>query len=308
MLCFSLKFNDFKILKMKKYKYLQEEVIQKINLFILDIKDKADGNYSGKHKSSLIGKSLDFLQHREYSSGDDIKLIDWKIYGRRDKFFIKQYHQETNLETIFFIDCSSSMWYPKGETTKYEYANFICSYLSYILINQNDKVGIVKFDNKIRSILPSSSSENFYYKILEYLEDEIKGEHSNFGAVIRSILSLVKKRTLLIFISDLISNNVEEIINLLKIVASYGITIFVLHIVSFNEKFLEFNFDNVKFQDIEGRLPQINTNIQEIKKLYIKEFEKMIELYNKELNNKNMRYKTIYTFNPILENLKIILE
>lgn len=293
---------------MRNYKYLQEEVIQKINLLVLEIGNKADGRYSGKHRSSFIGRSLDFLQHREYSLGDDIKLIDWKIYGRRDKFFIKQFHQETNLDAFFFIDCSSSMWFPRNQITKYEYANFICSYLSYILISQNDRVGVAKFDNKIRSILPPSCCENFYYKILEYLEEEIKGEHSDFKAVINDILSKIKKRTLLIFISDLVSKDVQETIKLLKIVASYGILVWVLHIVAFSERFLEFEFDNVKFHDIENLLPEVSTDLQEIKQLYVKEFDKMISLYNRELNDKNIKYKTVYTYVSILENLKNILE
>lgn len=293
---------------MKRYKYLQEDILQKVNILMLEIKENVDGKYSGKHRSSLIGKSLDFLQHREYSSSDDIKLIDWKIYGRKDKFFIKQYHQETNLEAFFFIDCSSSMWYPKDEITKYEYANFICSYLSYILLNQSDRVGVLKFDNKIKSELPASSGENFYYRILEYLEDEIKGEQSDFKKVINEILSKIKKRTLLIFISDLISNSEDEIIKLLKVVASYEVLVYILHIVAFKEKFLEFNFDNIKFRDIENHFSEINTNVQEIKQLYVREFDNMISRYNKELNDRNIRYKTLYTHLSILENLKLILE
>ncbi|MCS7230698.1 MAG: DUF58 domain-containing protein [Elusimicrobiota bacterium] len=291
-----------------KYKYLQEEILQHIKFFIFEINNKVDGKYSGKHKSWFIGKSLDFVQHREYSYGDDIKLIDWKIYGRRDKFFIKQFHQETNLEVYFFIDCSASMWYPEDGITKYEYANYICSYLSYIFLNQKDKVGVVKFDNKIIDILNSSSVESFYYNILDFLEKEIKGDYSNFTNVIDKILSQFKKRTLIILMSDLISDDEKITVKLLKEVSSYGIYLFVLHIIYPKEKTLEFDFDNIRFKDIEEKLPEVKTNLVEIKDLYVKEFLNLIDYYNKELNDKNIKYKTIYTSLPILENLKIILE
>ncbi|MEN3013249.1 MAG: DUF58 domain-containing protein [Endomicrobiia bacterium] len=293
---------------MRKYKYIQEDVLKQISALTLEIKEKTNGIFSGKHTSWLIGRSLDFLQHREYYAGDDIKLIDWKIYGRRDKFFIKQFHQETNLEVNFFIDCSLSMWYPEYSLTKYEYASFLCSYLSYILLNQNDKVGIIRFDHEIKDILSSSSTEGFYYKILEFLENEIKGSHSDFKNLVKKILNQFKKKSLIILISDLISEDETITVKLLKNVASYGINLMILHTVCLEEKELDLSYENVKFKDIENEDIEIKTNIVEIKDLYKMKFSNLINYYNRELNGENIKYKTIYTFLPVLENLKFILE
>ena len=107
-------------------KYANSEILKHLNKIIFESTFSVEGNTSGRHKSLSIGKSLEFIQHREYSPGDDIRTIDWKVYARREKYFIKQYQQETNLNCYFLLDCSASMHFKfKDEITKYEYANHL---------------------------------------------------------------------------------------------------------------------------------------------------------------------------------------
>ncbi|MCX7956815.1 MAG: DUF58 domain-containing protein [Endomicrobia bacterium] len=292
---------------MKKYKYLDEETLKQIQQFYFDIDINADGKYSGRHKSFLIGRSLDFLQHREYYYGDDIKLIDWKVYGRREKYFIKQFHQETNLDVYMLLDCSKSMFYPEHSFTKYEYASFIVSYLSYVFLSQSDRVGVAKFDNKIKEILSASSNESYYYRILEFLEKDVSSTYSEFANVIDAFLSIVKKNTVIFFISDLLCENEKMLVRMLKNLVSYGVMLYVLHIVCKEERELRFDVDNVNFIDIENESVNIKTDVQEIKDMYKDEFNKMLEYFSKELNLKNSRYLLVDTSLSIIENLKIIL-
>ncbi len=291
------------------FKYADSYILQLLNNFIFEPGGVVDGKHPGKHRSFSIGRSLEFVQHREYTPTDDLKYIDWKVYARRDRFFIKQYYQETNLESWIFIDCSRSMWFPENtkEVTKYEYANYLASYLSYILLKQGDTVGIAKFDNKIKYLLEKSSKEKFYYKILQFLEEETVGQQTKFVNIIDEIFKFVKKRMFLIFISDLIVNNELEIVRLFKKISSYGINILILHIIHPKEYDLNWIQENkIIFEDIEY-LNQITTEIYEIKNLYQKEFKKILEYYKKELNDKNVHYFVINTKLPVLENLRLII-
>ncbi|MCS7151380.1 MAG: DUF58 domain-containing protein [Endomicrobia bacterium] len=295
------------------YKYTSTEVLKYIDQLILEFNSiTVEGDFAGKHKSRLIGRSLDFIQHREYVCGDDIKFIDWKVYARRDRFFVKQYQQEVNLTAYIFLDCSASMHYPEKDKnpsiTKYEYGNYLASYISYILLNQGDCVGICKFDSKIRQVLPASSNVNYYYKILEFLEEEIFGEQTNFGEVFKQLIGLVKKKNMVIIISDFIDMNEKKIVKILRELSFSDIYLMILHIVDRTEELLELNYDNCILEDIEIHTIFVKTKVEEIKDYYRREFKKILEFYKENLNDRNIRYFTIRTELPLVENLKFILE
>lgn len=293
-------------------KYVSNDTLRYIDQLIFDTGNKVvEGIYSGRHKSLLIGKSLEFVQHREYTPSDDIKLIDWKVYARKDRFFIKQYQQETNIVVNIALDCSNSMWYPEkkdGELTKYEYASFLVSYLSYILLNQGDSVGVIKFGSEIKEKLGPSSKNSFYHDILNFLDRELKEEKTDFSKLFEYIISSVKKKTYLILISDLISKNEEHITKMLRQLSTYGIYVYVLHIIAPKERKIDFDYENCIFEDLENEFLPIKTNLQEIKEYYRDKFKKLIEYYNKNLNDNNIKYFEIDISLPIITNLKLIME
>jgi len=300
---------NYELLTIMNYKYVSNEVLNYLNKMVFELKNASvEGNYPGKHRSLLIGKSLDFVQHREYTQGDDIKLIDWKVYARKEKFFVKQYQQETNLVVYMFLDCSTSMWYPKNGITKYEYGSFLVSYLSYILLHQGDTVNIIKFDSVIRESLESVYRRDFYYKILEFLENEIVGSQSDYNCLFNFIYKYIKKKTLVIVVTDLVSYEYLKIINLLKQTSVYGINLVILHIVDESEMNLNFSYDKYIFEDIEDKSVSVPTDVQEIKDVYQKEFEKLISFYKQSFNTNGINYYLINTKLPIVQNLEIILE
>ncbi len=286
-------------------KYSDPEILKHLDKIIFEFNRDIEGTLPGRHRSKLIGKSLEFVQHREYVKGDDLRYIDWKVYGRRDKFFVKQYHQETNLVCYILLDCSSSMWYPL-EKTKYEYAGALASYISYILLNQNDSVGLIKFDNQILKIIQPKSGQEQYYRILEEINLETFGGKSDFITVISLLTKKLRKYSLLIIISDLICSQESFLVEALKKIAYSKINIIVLHIVSKEEYLLNFDLENVTFEDVEDNT-KIKTNIDEIKSLYIKEFDSLLKYYKTELYSANIGYFFIDTSKPILENLELII-
>ncbi len=290
-------------------KYVDDKILRYLDQLIFEINYPVDGKFSGRHKSLSIGKSLEFVQHREYVHGDDLKYIDWKVYGRKDKFFIKQFYQETNLVCNIMLDCSSSMWFKSNlvEYTKYEYASFLCSYISYILLNQNDSVGVMRFDNKIQHQIKPRSGKEHYYQILNFLNDEYKGGGSNFLFVLENIQNILPKRSLLIIISDLVSDE-KQIVNLLKKISFSGVNLMVVHVVDPIEKNLSFGIENITFEDIEEINPSVKTNIEEIRSLYLQEFNKLVEYFKQELNStNNTQYYMVETDRRILENIKFLV-
>ncbi|MCA8968112.1 MAG: DUF58 domain-containing protein, partial [Planctomycetes bacterium] len=129
-----------------------------------------EGFLSGMHRSPYFGQSIEFLQHRQYAPGDDIRHIDWKVWGRQDRLVIKQYEEETNLRLHLLVDSSASMKYGQGEQNKYEYASSIAACLAYLANRQQDATGLVTFDNKIRRNLSPRTSRYQLARILEALD------------------------------------------------------------------------------------------------------------------------------------------
>lgn len=289
------------------FKYANPDLLRSLDQLIFELKNTVSGNLAGKHLSNSIGKSLEFVQHREYSTGDDIRSIDWKVYARRDKYFIKQYRQETNLNCYFLLDCSTSMWFKKSnEITKYEYASTLISCLSYILLNQNDSVGLIKYDNKILEMIPSRSRKEYFYKIVSSLENEVVGGESDYQNFLSQIKQSIKEKFLLFFVSDLVFDS-KKMVRLLKQIACSGVYVYVLHTISPIEKKLDFDLENVVFEDIENNTKKITTYLSEIKKIYVKLFNERIELFNRELNEQKIRYIEVDISVPIIENIRNIL-
>ena len=289
------------------FKYANSEILKHLNKIIFESTFSVEGNTSGRHKSLSVGKSLEFIQHREYSPGDDIRTIDWKVYARREKYFIKQYHQETNLNCYFLLDCSASMHFKfKDEITKYEYANYLISYLSYILLNQNDNIGIIKYDNKIREYLVPRGGKEYYYKILEFLEKEVVGTNTDFINLLNIAQKVIKKNSLLIILSDLICPN-QNIVKLIKQLAILNTNIFVLHLINPLEKSLNFGFEKILFEDLEDNNKKIFSDLVEIREVYIKEFENRINNFKTGFSNSKVKYLTFYTDSMILDSIKKII-
>ena len=153
-----------------KRKYLQPDTVVMLNSMALRARMVVEGYIIGQHRSPYHGFSVEFAEHRAYGPGDEIRHIDWKLYGKTDRLYVKRYEEETNLRAHLILDTSRSMAYTSGSVSKLQYSSFLLAALSYLMINQQDAAGVVLFDESIRSFIPPKSTPGHLNTLLNTLE------------------------------------------------------------------------------------------------------------------------------------------
>ena len=219
-----------------------------------------DGFISGRHRSPKKGFSVEFSEHRQYVPGDDIRNIDWRVLARKDRYYIKQYMEETNLRAKVLLDCSGSMAYTGSEAaefdghklSKFEYGKYLAAAITYLLVGQQDGVGLVTFDNKIREFLPAKARASQVRNILEYIDNSRAGGETAISGIFDEVAERIPHRGVIFIISDLF-DDVTPLIKALHHFHYRKHEIVVLHIMA--EEELHFPFNSfVHFQDLESPL------------------------------------------------------
>ena len=272
--------------------FLDPIVISKLSRMDIRARLIVEGFISGLHKSPYHGFSVEFAEHRQYFPGDELKHIDWKVFGRMDKFYVKEYEEETNLSCHILLDCSGSMEYTSEEITKLEYSSYLAAALAYVLIRQQDSVGLVTFDEKIRKIIPPKSSPVILKNILRELEIIKPGGKTNIEEILHSLALRIKKRGLIILISDLFDNP-ENVLAGLKHFRHKKHEVIVFHIMDKNEYELPFK-KTILFKDIETG-EEIISEPETLKKEYKNMLNSFINKYKKECFENNIDYYQINT-------------
>lgn len=197
--------------------FLTPTDLQKISKLQIFARQVVEGFCSGLHRSPHKGFSVEFKQHRQYVPGDEIRHIDWRVFGRSDRFYIREYEEETNLRATILLDLSGSMNYGRGEVTKYHYATRLAACLAYLMMGQQDSVGLVTFDTKVRRYIPPRSRISHLRVLIDELEKAEPGGETELGRVFHDLVPKLHRRGLLVIISDLFSNVPE----LLKALAHF---------------------------------------------------------------------------------------
>jgi uncharacterized protein (DUF58 family) len=216
-----------------------------------------EGFVSGKHRSPHKGFSVEFAEHRQYVPGDDLRNVDWRVLGRKDRYYIKQYIEETNLRTTLLVDASGSMAYSGGAaartgsqpTSKFAYAQYLAASLTYLMIGQADAVGMVTFDTEQRAYYPARSRASQVRLILEELERTEPGGDTGLAEVLHGIAERIPRRGLVILFSDLF-DDVDQLMKALHHFRYRNHEVLVMHIMADEE--LHFPFESfTKFEDLE---------------------------------------------------------
>ena len=184
---------------------LEPHTLQKISKMELVARQVMDGYVQGMHKSPHVGFALDFAQHRQYVPGDDVKRIDWRVYAKADRYYIKQYEVTTNLRCSIVLDASGSMKY-QGATdplSKFRYGQFVAACLAYIVLHQQDSAGLITFDTKIRSFIPTKSTPSQLMRILRTLDTTKAENETGIAPILHEIAERIDRRGLVVIISDL---------------------------------------------------------------------------------------------------------
>lgn len=274
-------------------KYLQPQIIAQLQNIELKARLVVEGFITGLHKSPYHGFSVEFAEHRQYRTGDEIRHLDWKVFGRTNKFYIKQFEEETNLRSMIAIDSSASMKFAsKGNISKFEYACYLAGALAYMLINQRDAVGMALYDTEIRTYFRPSSRLSYIHQILKALDSTTPANETGTSKALDILAEKIKRRGLVCIISDFF-DDYNSVINALNHFRHNKHDVIAMQILDPRE--VDFKFGHsATFKDMETGEEMISQPFQ-IQKIYagaVSEFNKKLK---KACLNNNIDYHLITT-------------
>ena len=277
-------------------KYMDPLTVGKIDNLSLRAKLVVEGFIIGLHKSPYHGFSVEFSEHRPYGFGDEIKFIDWKLWAKTDRFYIKQFEEETNLKCHIILDKSSSMGYGSEKITKFEYSKTLTASLIYLMIKQQDAVGLTMFDDSIKTSIKPKSKISQLNLLLASMHEVSTGGETSIPYLLHSLAESILKKGLIILVSDLIDDE-NEVIKGLRHFKHKGHEVIIFHIIDPKEKNLNFE-DNVKFLDVENN-SAITTDTRQIKNQYNKAFKDFCSFYENNCAKNKIDYVQIDTNQPL---------
>ncbi|MFO1007242.1 MAG: DUF58 domain-containing protein [Planctomycetaceae bacterium] len=230
-------------------KSLPPEVVARISRLEILSRQVVEGFLSGMHRSPYFGQSIEFVQHREYVPGDDVRRIDWKVWSKTDKFYLKLFEEETNLRTTLLVDISESMQFGSGSVTKYDYACQIAGALTFLLLKQQDAVSLTAFDSEVRGVAPSRSTHTHLGAILSVLFQQKPAKKTDLEAILKQAAQEKSQRGMIVLISDLFAPR-EGLFQGLRMLRKRGHDVLVLQVLDPEE--LDFNYSGTtKFEGME---------------------------------------------------------
>jgi uncharacterized protein (DUF58 family) len=256
---------------------LDPQALAKIHRLELLARGVVEGFVAGRHKSPYKGFSVEFAEHRQYVPGDDTRDLDWRVYGKSDRYYIKQYIEETNLRVTILLDCSGSMKYrgtrastANGQMlSKFEYGQFLAASMAHLMIHQQDAVGLVTFDTKVRRYIPARSRPNHLRALLQELHETAPGEETALAPILHDVAERAHRRGMIVVISDLFDDP-EEILRALHHFRYKKHEVLVLHVMA--EEELTFPFDaSSEFRDLEVDDHRVQIDPRAIRAEYLDE-------------------------------------
>lgn len=252
-----------------------------------------EGLLLGLHSSPYHGFSVEFSQHRPYMSGDDIRHVDWQLYAKTDRYYIKQYEEETNLNTYIMVDNSASMAYASdGNISKFDYARLISAALSYLLINQNDAVGLSIFNDKPEILYPPKAVRSYINELLVALEKTKCSNTTGTAKALELICEKMSRKGLVVLISDLLDEK-ENIMKGLKHLRYLGHDVLVIQLLDPQEWELNLNQKH-RIKDIESG-NEIKLDVRQVKKEYHTRIEAYCNAINRECGENGIDHSLIFT-------------
>ncbi len=277
-------------------RFLHPEAIRRIGRLELRARHIVEGLLSGMHRSPYFGQSVEFLQHRQYVPGDDLRHVDWKVWGKQDRLYVKQFEEDTNMRCTLLVDVSASMQYGSGPLNKYEYAATVATSLAYLLLKQHDSVGCIAFDETIRARTPLRSRQTHLRSIIQTLDTSVPQNKTDTGALLREIAEVSPRRGMMVLISDLLGD-VESVLRGLRLLRQRGHDVLVIHIMDDDE--LDFPFEGpTRFDGLE--LPEHMTcNPRALRDGYLAALEKFLTSLRRGCARDAVDYALVRTSEPL---------
>ncbi len=277
-------------------RFLDPAVLARLGTLELKARTVVEGFLSGLHRSPFKGFSVEFAEYRQYMPGDDLSSIDWKVYARSDRYYVKKFEEETNLDCYLLLDVSASMGYGSRGVTKLEYASMLAGSLAFLMQRQRDAVGLTTFDDSIVTMLPPSARPSHLRSLLVTLDRMTLGNQTNVAKPLHQLADGIAKRGLVILISDLIDEP-ERVVDGLRHFRFRGADVVVFHVMDPAE--LTFPFTRAsRFRDIEGG-DELMAVPSVVREQYLGELNGTIDRYRRELGAAGIDYRLLDTSEPL---------
>jgi uncharacterized protein (DUF58 family) len=278
-------------------RFLDPAVLARLGTLELKARTVVEGFLSGLHRSPYKGFSVEFAEYRQYMPGDDLSTIDWKVYARSDRYYVKKYEEETNLDCYLLLDISASMGYGARGVRKIEYASMLAASLAYLMNRQRDAVGLTTFDDSIVDMLPPSARPGHLRSILLTLDRMVLGQKTDVSKPLHLLADgIVKKRGMVVLISVLLDDP-ASVIDGLRHFRFRGTDVIVFHIIDPDE--LTFPFERAsRFRDLE-RGDELMAVPSVVRDDYLSALNSAMESYRRELGTGGIDYRLLNTSEPL---------
>jgi uncharacterized protein (DUF58 family) len=268
-------------------------------------RDLVEGFLSGVHKSPYKGFSVEFAEHRQYYPGDEIRHIDWRVYGKTDRYYIKEYEEETNLKAYLLVDASGSMAYQGGRLSKFQYAQYIAASLAYLMLHQRDAVGLATLDTRIRHLIAPRANAKHLLRLLHTLEQTRPGGETSMAPLWHELAVQLKRRGLIIILSDCF-DQVDPLLRALRHFRHQRHEVLLFHILAPEE--IEFPFKKwTQFRNLEVTGNKLLVDPQQLRKEYLRNFQSFCNQLRDQAGRMQIDYHLLRTDQPVDRALGIYL-
>ena len=287
-------------------KFLNPRTLAEVQGLDLRARLIVEGYVAGLHKSPYHGFSIEFAEHREYVPGDDLRYVDWKVFAKSDRFYLKQYEEETNFALHILLDTSESMSYrsPQAALSKLEYAQCAAAAIAYLVLGQQDAVGLATFDTAVRKLVPASSQPSHLRQLLHVMEEHPARGETSLGPILHDLAERISKRGLVLLLSDLFDDPAALLLGL-KHLRHRRHEVIVLHVVDPAEQDFPFQ-EPTLFKGLEQSLEQM-TDPKSLRSGYQREFENFLREVRRGCRELHMDYALLRTDHSLGEALSTYL-
>jgi len=279
----------------KKAREIDRRAVGKVSRLQLRARLAVEGYYSGIHKSPYHGFNVEFAEYREYSPGDDLRYLDWRVLARADRLFIKQFEAETNLSCYILLDASESMDFTTAGETRLDYGAGLAASLALLMLRQGDQAGLVVFDNAVRSYIPPRGNARHFRAICDALEDVRPGNDTNIADVLHEIAERIRRRSMVIVISDFF-DDVDELLMGLQHFRHRHHEVIVLHLLDDAE--IEFPYDRITLFEGMERGEEVIVDPRVVADSYRRRFREFLAQLRRGCTEKNIDYERMLLSEP----------
>ncbi len=264
-----------------------------------------EGFLTGVHRSPYKGFSVEFAEHRQYYPGDEIRHIDWRAYGKTDRYYIKEYEEETNLRVHLLVDASGSMAYRGRHLSKFQYAQYVAGSLAYLMLHQLDAVGLVIQDTRLREMIPPRASSKHLLHLLHTLEQTRPGGETSLAPIWHELAGRIRRRGLVVILSDCF-DQIGPLVRALRHFRHQGHEVILFHLLAPEE--IDFPFRKwTQFRNLETAGHKVLVDPQRLRKEYLANFQAFCRELRQQAGQMAVDYHLMRTDEPVDRALGIYL-